>query len=188
MSIFAQAGVPPTKEKDLSPIPPELALSRGSRAWSTAGEPAGASSLAESQVNSSNARKTARWLPFEVRGTHGPGWDRVTLEGELELATAPLLEDELDRLERHPAALLVMDLRQLSFMDLTGMHVLLAAHDRALLSGRRLAFVRGPSVVHRLFELVGVEHEVDLIADPTEAQLLAFESTSNARHQASLHG
>jgi hypothetical protein len=26
MSIFAQAGVPPTKMKDLSPIPPELEL------------------------------------------------------------------------------------------------------------------------------------------------------------------
>ena len=106
---------------------------------------------------------------FEVRVTHGPGWDRVTLKGELDLATAPLLEDELDRLERDPAALLVMDLRQLSFMDLAGMRVLLAARDRALLSMRRLAFVRGPRVVHRLFELVGVEHELDLIADPTEA-------------------
>ena len=121
---------------------------------------------------------------FRVRVTHGPGWDRVTLEGELDLATAPLLQVELDRLERRPAALLVMDLRQLSFMDLTGMRVLLGVRDWARLGVRRLVFVRGPRVIHRLFEFVGVERELDLIADLTEAQLVAFESTGNAPHRA----
>lgn len=133
------------------------------------------------------ARRTWQPLPlaFEVRVTSGPGWDCITLEGELDLVAAPLLEDELGRRECHPVALLVIDLRQLSFMDLTGMRVLLAAHDRALLSTRRLVFVRGPRVVHRLFELAGVAHELDVVADATEAPLPGFESTGNTRHQAS---
>jgi anti-anti-sigma factor len=128
----------------------------------------------------SSAHLAAHPLAFEVRVTHGPGWDRVTLEGELDLAAAPLLEDELGRLERQPAALLVMDLRQLSFMDLIGMRVLLAARDRALLGARSLAFVRGPRIVHRLFELAGVGHELDVIVDATEAQLPAGSSEADA--------
>jgi anti-anti-sigma factor len=115
-----------------------------------------------------------RWLflgpvvPFRVHAVRTPGWNRLTLEGELDLASAPILEAELDRLACHPAGLVIVDLRRLSFMDVAGLRVLLTARQAALERGRRLAFVRGPRAVQRLFSLVGVEQGLDLVKDPAD--------------------
>jgi anti-anti-sigma factor len=70
----------------------------------------------------------------------------------------------------------IVDLRRLSFMDVAGLRVLLTARQAALERGRRLAFVRGPRAVQRLFSLVGVEQSLDLVEDPADvrpARLLA---------------
>jgi hypothetical protein len=66
--------------------------------------------------------------------------------------------------------LVIVDLRRLSFMDVAGMHVLLTAQRQAAERGRRLAFVRGPRAVQRLFSLVGVEPGLDLVEDPADVR------------------
>ena len=108
--------------------------------------------------------------PFLVRRTHAPGCDRLALEGELDLASAPILQSEFDRLERDPASVIVVDLRQLSFMDLAGMRVLLEARERALRGWWSLVIVRGPRAVQRVFELAKVEQLLHMIDDPALAQ------------------
>jgi anti-anti-sigma factor len=92
----------------------------------------------------------------------------VTVEGELDLASAPTLELELDRLEWRPPRLLLMDLRGLTFMDVAGIRVLLAAHERAERRGHELAIVRGAPIVERLMQLLGLDSVLDLIDDPAE--------------------
>jgi anti-anti-sigma factor len=102
---------------------------------------------------------------------HRCGWEsRLTLEGDLDLASAPILEAELDRLACHPACLVIVDLRRLSFMDVAGMRVLLAAREQALERGIRLAFIRGPRAVQRLFSLAGFDADLDLVEDPAEVR------------------
>jgi anti-anti-sigma factor len=96
------------------------------------------------------------------------GWCRVTVEGELDLASAPTLELELDRLEWRPPRLLLVDLRGLTFMDVAGIRVLLAAHERAERRGHELAIVRGAPIVERLMQLLGLDSVLDLIDDPAE--------------------
>jgi anti-anti-sigma factor len=103
---------------------------------------------------------------FRVRVTHAPEWDRLTLEGELDIASAPTLRAALGDLYPRRARLIVVDLRSLSFIDLTGMRVLLTAHQRAPRNGSRLAIIRGPRAVHRLFELVGADEVFDVVEDP----------------------
>ena len=42
---------------------------------------------------------------------------RLALTGELDIATGADVERELERIERDPPAIVVLDLRQLTFMD-----------------------------------------------------------------------
>src|SRR4051794_24989479 len=46
---------------------------------------------------------------------------RLALSGELDISSAPRVEEELTRIEADPPALLVLDLRGLAFMDSTGL-------------------------------------------------------------------
>jgi anti-sigma B factor antagonist len=98
----------------------------------------------------------------EARGTV------ITVSGELDIASSTELEQVLDGLRE--AKLVVIDLRQLEFVDSTGLGVLVRAHQHALEHGNRVALVRGPGQVDRLLGLTGLESQL-LIADTVE-QLL----------------
>ena len=76
----------------------------------------------------------------------------VELLGELDIAGAPALEGELLSVESGDAASIVVDLRGLEFIDSTGLRLLVMAAERCRDSGR-LALLRGPDPVHRVFEL-----------------------------------
>ena len=65
------------------------------------------------------------------------------VEGELDLATSPTLEQELERVRDADIDLLIVDLRELQFMDSTGLHALVKAHKRPHEAGRRLAVITG---------------------------------------------
>jgi anti-sigma B factor antagonist len=80
----------------------------------------------------------------------------IAVSGELDLASSPALQEELDRAQSANAQLLIIDLRELDFMDSTGLSVLVRAHQRADEQGRQLAMVKGPQQVQRLLSLTGV--------------------------------
>jgi anti-anti-sigma factor len=90
------------------------------------------------------------------------------LEGELDLATGPDLELELDRLERRRPGLVLVDLRRLAFVDLAGMRVLLAAHERARRRAGEFAIVRGAPSAEILIRLLALDTVLDLIDHPAE--------------------
>ena len=77
----------------------------------------------------------------------------LAISGELDMATAPILERRLRAAEPDPPGELVVDLSGLEFMDSTGLHVLLAAARRLRDSGRQLTLRPGPRSVQRVFEL-----------------------------------
>jgi anti-anti-sigma factor len=91
----------------------------------------------------------------------------VQVAGELDIATAPAFEQTLRDAELR-ARLVVVDLRELTFTDSCGLHVISRASIRAQRAGRRLVLVRGPSQTDRLFALAtsDVLEIVDL--DPGE--------------------
>ena len=94
------------------------------------------------------------------------------VEGELDLASSPTLEQELDRVRDEDVDLLIIDLRQLRFMDSTGLHALVKANKRATEAGRRFALVRGGAQIERLLSLTGVA-ELLIVADTPEELLRA---------------
>ena len=50
----------------------------------------------------------------------------------------------------------MLDLRRLTFIDSTGMRLVLTWHARARRDGISFAVIPGPGVVQRLFEVAGV--------------------------------
>ena len=91
----------------------------------------------------------------------------LTVTGELDLATTPALEAELERASAGPE-LVVLDLRGVTFMDSTGVSLLVKAHRRAQESRRRLAVVKGGAQVQRLLTLTGVAGRLTLIDSPEQ--------------------
>ena len=93
-------------------------------------------------------------LTFEIRESTAAGSLRLSLVGELDLASAPELEDRLALL-RATNCPTRLDLSKLEFIDSTGLHVLIRAVGDARRSG--WSFQIEPEVgpqVRRLFRLV----------------------------------
>jgi len=90
----------------------------------------------------------------------------ISLAGELDIATAPRIEEALRAAEEKGPALLVLDLRELEFMDSTGLRTILAADARAGESGRRLAVVQGDENIRRVFEVTRLYERVEIVDDP----------------------
>ena len=94
----------------------------------------------------------------------------VALSGELDVAGAALLEHELSRVAAdHDVQGLVLDLRELEFMDSTGLRLMVLADDRARAEGRRLQLVRGRPDVQRVFEITRMTDRLDFVDSPAEA-------------------
>jgi anti-sigma B factor antagonist len=78
----------------------------------------------------------------------------LTLAGELDLASTPMLERELEAIESGGATKILIDLAGVGFMDSTGLQALLRARERAItVDGVELTLRRGPHQVQRVFEL-----------------------------------
>lgn len=92
----------------------------------------------------------------------------VAVSGELDLRTSPELEAQLIRAFEAGAELVILDLRQIEFMDSTGLRVVLSAHQRAHETGRRFALVPGADQVERVLTLTGVRDLLTVVDAPEE--------------------
>ena len=91
----------------------------------------------------------------------GAAW--VHVAGDLDIETAPQLERTLRDAELQ-TRLVVLDLREVAFMDCSGVHAIVDASIRAREVGRRLLLLRGPPDVDRMFALTGNADEVEICA------------------------
>jgi anti-anti-sigma factor len=99
---------------------------------------------------------------IEVRDA---GRVRVQLRGELDLATAPILSHRLSKLRDRSESVL-LDLDELTFIDMSGLRVLVAASDDASRDGWSFAVTRGSAQVRRLIGLVRLERPLRLDGHP----------------------
>jgi len=90
---------------------------------------------------------------FEILEDHEHGGLRLSLHGELDFASTPVLDDRLTRLraKRHAVRL---DLSELQFIDSTGLHLLIRSLGEARSNGWSVEIEPGVSpAVERLFKL-----------------------------------
>ncbi|HTP20944.1 MAG TPA: STAS domain-containing protein [Solirubrobacteraceae bacterium] len=92
----------------------------------------------------------------------------LTVTGELDLVSSPVLEREIERANGLDTDLILLDLRGLEFMDSTGLHLLVKAHQSAEQAGHRLALTKGSEQVQRLLDLTGVGELVRIVESPEE--------------------
>jgi anti-anti-sigma factor len=104
-----------------------------------------------------------------VADTGRLGVTRVTVTGELDLATSCRLADALSS-PADGTAVVILDLGDVTFIDATVLGVILSAHRRLCGAGCGLVLVPGPRAVQRLFEITGTEAELDFLtrSDATE--------------------
>jgi anti-sigma B factor antagonist len=98
-----------------------------------------------------------------------PGCFHVAPHGSLAVDTAPDFDERVRELEDANAATIVVDLRDVSFMDSTGLGRLLALVRRGRQAGERVCFVRGPRNVQRVFVLTGLSDRLDWVTRPEDA-------------------
>lgn len=86
----------------------------------------------------------------------------VTASGELDLNTTSAFADTLVLAEQRPEVkAIVCDLRALTFVDSTGLKVILEAMKRSDTNGHRFAFVGVGREVRRIFQITGLEEVLD---------------------------
>lgn len=86
--------------------------------------------------------------------------------GEVDLATAPLLVKTL-RTALDKTRLVLLDLQEISFMDASGLHVLVDVTRDARRAGRRLVVSRAAPCVRDLLMLTDTERLLDVLAVPS---------------------
>jgi anti-sigma B factor antagonist len=94
---------------------------------------------------------------------------RVALRGELDITRTLLLESELHAAEALRPDALVIDLRDLDFLDSSGIARLLGARRRAVRGGWQLLIVRGGEAVQRILSTAAMERALRFVDDPGEA-------------------
>jgi anti-anti-sigma factor len=104
--------------------------------------------------------------PFALAGAPVDRAIILELSGELDLASAPLVEEQLSTIEQ--GRIIVLDLRRLTFMDSTGVALIVRAGRRAHERRGRLVVVRGPRQVQRILMLTRVDEHLEVVIDPTD--------------------
>jgi anti-anti-sigma factor len=79
----------------------------------------------------------------------------VRVAGEIDLATAAEMEAPVLEMLDNGFAHVVLDLREVTFMDSSGVRVLITAHQRAQDLGAGLSIVVGTSRIRQTLELSG---------------------------------
>jgi anti-sigma B factor antagonist len=93
--------------------------------------------------------------PFSCSCSHDGGVLTVSPAGELDLSTAPLLDTELRRVGGGSTDV-VVDLRDVSFIDSAGVHVLLRWAGESARRGHEFRVIPGSERVQLVFAMTGV--------------------------------
>ena len=87
----------------------------------------------------------------------GDGYVTVLADGEIDLYTAPTLREAALAAMRQHGTTLRLDLNDVTFMDSTGIEVLLATRRRAELEGGSLTLCRPSQAARRVIEVTGLD-------------------------------
>jgi anti-sigma B factor antagonist len=80
----------------------------------------------------------------------------LTLIGELDLASTPLLEQRIKQFCDDGATEILLDLSRLAFMDSTGLRVILNSAEVCQRYDCEFSLTPGPPAVQRVFEITGM--------------------------------
>jgi anti-sigma B factor antagonist len=88
---------------------------------------------------------------------------RMVVSGEIDLATIGRVQARVDELVASGFRRLVLDLRTVTFLDSSGLHLILELVADAGSRGWEFAVIEGPAAVQRVFDLAGVRERVPFV-------------------------
>ncbi|MGI8801090.1 MAG: STAS domain-containing protein [Solirubrobacteraceae bacterium] len=100
---------------------------------------------------------------FDIETVQTNGTLRLVLVGELDIATAPLLEAAVEQAEETDGLAILLDLTRVPFIDSSGLRALLRASSRSSNDGGRLRISNPSPQARRLFELSGAAERLPLV-------------------------
>jgi anti-sigma B factor antagonist len=107
-----------------------------------------------------------REAPFGCRVHRHGHTSEIELEGELDLAAKPTLDDAiLTALHPGPVETLIVDFTGVTFADSTTVNWLLRADSSARATNGRLVAVVAPGPVRDLLTLTGLDERIALVAN-----------------------
>lgn len=95
-------------------------------------------------------------------------WLCMTVEGEIDLATADDLAKALDHVMSNGPQSLVLDLNQSPFMDSTGLKTVVMAMRRFAEDDRELVLAVQGGPISRLIDVSGVESSIRVVSSPED--------------------
>lgn len=87
----------------------------------------------------------------------------VVLDGELDISTYETAEQQVAAAERREPDLLIVDLSRLTFVDSTGVRLVLLVDSRARAAGRRMAIRLGDGSARRVFSALGLLDKLEVV-------------------------
>ena len=101
--------------------------------------------------------------PFRVDVHHEDTRIRVVPVGELDLASAPEVDEALRAAYGLDGHAIALDLREVIFMDSSGLRLVLRWNAEARDDARAFGVIRGAEIVHRVFEATRVTEHVTFV-------------------------
>jgi anti-sigma B factor antagonist len=95
---------------------------------------------------------------FEVSSERFGRAEHLMISGELDVATASILEGWLSKATGNGNSEVIVDLEKVTFMDVSGLRALLRAADDAGRRGQRFAVVKADAAVRRVIQLTNTTH------------------------------
>jgi anti-sigma B factor antagonist len=113
--------------------------------------------------------------PLAVERSQVDGYELLTVEGELDIATASRMIASLNEAIAEVEAPLVVDLTEVVFMDSTGLALLMNARRRMVRLGHGFAIICPKGPIARVFEIADMVQSLRVCPDRESARLAATE-------------
>jgi anti-sigma B factor antagonist len=111
-------------------------------------------------------------VDFRVDVAHERAAVRVCPVGELDVGTIAQLRARIDEATAAGAGCLILDLRGVTFLDSSGLHLAVETNEWAARTGTEFAIIAGPAGVQRTFDVAGLSNRLPFVDVPRGAQSL----------------
>lgn len=102
----------------------------------------------------------------------------LPMGGDLDLSRVREVQQAIRQAEARRPDVLVLDLREATFIDSTMLREIVAAHVRARREGRRIAVAADSEAVRRVFRITLLEWRLEIVDDPADVRAGEFDRRS----------
>ncbi|MFD0683687.1 STAS domain-containing protein [Actinomadura fibrosa] len=107
-------------------------------------------------------------MDFDINLMHDDRCTLVRVQGDIDVVSRARFEETLFEVAG-TARIMIVDMRQVTFCDSTGLNAIVAANRRAVQHGAHVALIALPPRVERVFRITGIDKFVPIYGTFREA-------------------